>query len=394
MTIQEQIKQFREPNKGARDFALLARTLLKYGTFDRIERAIKNKEIGGPLADIFKYAGQDSLSRRDIFAHAVPGYNPENGFFKSAGIETKTLTDFRKKSAQNPQSMAVDTALLAYEVAQNGVIGSLENSGAFDGMLSSMRPLPLGTAVSGYVSTAATAYSLGERDMKPISKLGITASNSDPVKIAILLEFTQELVRFGGPGALQLIQDQMTKAVAKETDAKFISIITSGVSNATTTGSTATGMTADLHYLLSTVQLDQSSKPFFVSNATVYKNFMPTNDRGTRSFPDLNWPRGTALGIPWLITDAITSGTVYLVDAARLGGNGGEFRLDQGTEYTTQGDSVPDSPAGAATPFKSIWQLNIVGLRIERYIVVEKIDPNCVAGITSSSSYAGGDSPP
>src|SRR5262249_6023727 len=140
---------------------------------------------------------------------------------RNAGLNQISRADLQTKAAQNPQSLTVDTALATYSAVQGGFIGSLENAGAFDGMLSNMVPLPLQTATVGYVSTAATAYSLNEQDMKPLSRLSITSQNSDPVKAACMIEFTKEFVRFGGPGVLQLIESQMRKAVAKVTERKI-----------------------------------------------------------------------------------------------------------------------------------------------------------------------------
>lgn len=360
-----------ESKKAATDFARLAQALLTYGKIEEVLRVLNMPETLsgglGPLGDIFKHSG---------------------------GLSQISRVELQQRAAQNPQSLAVDTALAAYSALQGGFIGSLENAGAFDGMLSSMVPLPLQTATVGYVSTQATAYSLNEQDIKPMSRLSITSQNSDPVKSVCMIEFTKEFVRFGGPGVLQLIESQMRKAVAKVTDEKFISIISSGVTPNTSTGSTGAAVRADLHGMLQQVTLGQDSRPFLISNSTVLKNIVMATDRGVSCFPQLTPQGGSVNGMPWLVSDAAGSGLIYLADAASIGGNAGELILAEGQEYTRQGNDSPDSPPSASTPFLSAFQLNIVGLRIERFFIAERIRSNSVAAVSNANSWLGGDSPP
>src|SRR5262245_42464298 len=204
MTIRQQIGRAvakTEMETRATEFARLAHAILKHVKFEDVIRAIDQpRTLGsglGYLADIVRNAGLTQISR----------------------------TELQQKATQNPQSLGVDTAFQNYVAISNGFLGSLLNAGTFDAMLSSMAPLPLQNATVGYVSTAATAYSLNELDMKPLSRLSISSQNSDPVKTVCMIEFTKELVKFGGPGTLQLIENEMRKAVAKVTDEKFINII-------------------------------------------------------------------------------------------------------------------------------------------------------------------------
>jgi hypothetical protein len=360
--------------KGARDFAKLAHAILKSDgkiskVMDAIERPKTMRESAGlgPLADIFRHGGLTSISRSDL----------------------------QHKTVVNPNSLGTDTAFRSYDAISNGFLGSLVNAGAFDGMLPSMHPLPLQNATVGYVSTNALAYSLNEMDMKPLSRLSIVSQNSDPLKAVCLVEFTKELVRFGGPGTLALIEGSMRRAVALVTDEKFLSVVSSGVTPNTSTGSTAEAIRADIGAMLTQVTLGQDSKPFIVTNSTVCKRWcMRTDQHGMAAFPELGPQGGSINQIPVLVSDAVGMGLAYLIDAASIGANAGELILTEGQEYTRQGDSVPDSPPSASTSFISVFQLNVVGLRIERFFIAERIRASSVAAVSNVANWAGGESPP
>jgi hypothetical protein len=46
----------------------------------------------------------------------------------------------------------------------------------------------------------------------------------------------------------------------------------------------------------------------------------------------------------------------------------GQTVIDASTEASVQMDSAPDSPPSAATNMVSLWQMNLIGLRAERWI--------------------------
>src|SRR5262249_28138797 len=65
--------------------------------------------------------------------------------------------------------------LADYSAISSGFIASLATASAFDAMLTTMVPVPLGTGTLGAVTVGATAYSVAEGSTKPISKLTIAS---------------------------------------------------------------------------------------------------------------------------------------------------------------------------------------------------------------------------
>jgi hypothetical protein len=126
------------------------------------------------------------------------------------------------KSAATPMGLS-GGALADYKLLSQGFVSALTNSSAFDGMLSSMVPLPLATSTVGAVSVGSSAFVVGEGSMKQISKLTITAQTVEPRKAHALVVVTESLARSDISNALQLISRDLrcraeTKMAPGETD--------------------------------------------------------------------------------------------------------------------------------------------------------------------------------
>src|SRR5262249_15956801 len=81
---------------------------------------------------------------------------------------------------------------------------SLKDFGAFDAMLPSMLQLPSRSKV--VVTTAgATAAKVDEGGVKIPTRLSLTSTQLDLLKVVAFVETTDEVVRFGGRNATNLI---------------------------------------------------------------------------------------------------------------------------------------------------------------------------------------------
>jgi hypothetical protein len=326
---------------------------------------------------------------------SIPGgrLHPDLQAIIDLGVDKISRVELQK-AAQSSQSLGTDTALANYTAIASNFIGSLSAFGCFDAMLPSMTSIPLSLSVVGAVTTGASSFQIVEGQMKALSKLVFSNQNAEPFKCISALTLSRELARFAPAGTLELVQNELRKAVSKTTDTIFINTITSGVSPGTSTGSTATSLRADLHYLLTQVGMDQNSKPFLITNSTVIQNLVMQNDRGTSCYPALTPTGGSINGIPVLISDSVGTGLIILADASGLAANGGDIILTEADQASLQFNDAPDSPPGAGTAFINLWQMNLVGLRVERTFMIEKIRGNAVAAVSNSGSWASGDSPP
>jgi hypothetical protein len=121
---------------------------------------------------------------------------------------------------------------------------------------------------------------------------------------------------------------------------------------------------------------------------------MLTDQKGVSAFPDLTPLGGSINGITVLVSDAVTAGQVILADASGIAAASGDIGLQEFTEGSLQFDSAPDSPPSASTNIVSLWQMNFVGIRVERYFVAARLRSDAVAVASNSNSYGSGNSPP
>jgi hypothetical protein len=80
-----------------------------------------------------------------------------------------------------------------------------------------------------------------------------------------------------------------------------------------------------------------------------------------------------------------------LVDAQQVAAASQDIQLSATNEAIVQMDSAPDSPIVAGTAMTSLWQLNLVGLKSERFFGVQKLTTTGVCVLTGVAYV--GDSP-
>jgi hypothetical protein len=211
---------------------------------------------------------------------------------------------------------------------------SLRNFGVFDQALPFMKQIPLQTQVA--VNTVgATAYSVGEGQLKPISKLTLAAASAqlDPQKASAIVIATVSLLKHGGG--------------------------------------------------LAAITLNARSEVFIVANAEQVKYWAFALNGTAGAYPGLTIKGGELLGARVVITDTgTTSATAF--DASQIAANGGTIELDASSEATVQLSDTPDSPPTASTNVQSFFQLNLTGLRATRYWGAERLNTRAVAVLTSS----------
>jgi hypothetical protein len=311
-------------------------------------------------------------------------------------LKSGLLNDIPFGSLQKAAATAGRLAAFAdYSVIAQGFVNSLVNAGAFDGMLVSMVPVPVGTGTVGAVSVGAQAFSVAEGGAKAISKLSLTGQQLNPQKAHAVVAVTQELARAPGAQATALIGRELRRAVAVTTDAQFLLTLTSGLSAATSNGSTAEAVRADIAGLLRAMTTGQTSKLFIITTPLICKMWsMLTDQKGISAFPDLTPTGGLINGITVLVSDAVLTGNVILADASGLAGASGDVTLNEYTEGSIITDAPPNSPASASDNVISPWQLNLTAIVVERFFVAARLRSDAVAVCSNSNSYQSGNSPP
>ena len=117
------------------------------------------------------------------------------------------------------------------------------------------------------------------------------------------------------------------------------------------------------------------------------------NALGQPSFPTITGEGGTFLGYPVIASENIPSSTgsptegfplIFALAPEIMLADDGQTVIDASNQASVNMDSAPDSPPTASTNMVSLWQMNMNGLRCERWINWKKRRSTVVAFIGSA----------
>jgi HK97 family phage major capsid protein len=372
MTIAQQlgrVKAATEMSKKAREFCNLARIVAMSRNDDALAQHIAEESRLSPTI-------RSILSGRP----AVYAIHPAAAASQKAAISAGTTID---------SGWALP--LSEYQVLAGAFLESLKNYGAFDAMLPSTRRVPFRTRI-GASTTGITGTTVGQAQVKPISKLTLSGTQIDERKAVAILVVTDELVRFGDSAAGNLFSIELSNAVAVETDLQFVTVLSAGATSIGSSGVTAENVRNDLRAMLASVTTNARSALFLLVTSAIAKILAVLHDNtGGAAFPTLNVNGGSIAGIQVVVSDGVSANTMLLVDAQQVAAASETVQLAATREAIVAMDAAPDSPATASTVMTSLWQNNLTGLKAERFFGVQKLSSVGVCVLTGAS-YTG-DSP-
>jgi hypothetical protein len=153
-------------------------------------------------------------------------------------------------------------------------LGSLVHASAFDGMLASMVRVPL-PARYGSTTAGATAFIIDRGGVKPITSFAVTSDTLPALKSVGIVTLSRESARLSGPpGGLinQVIQRELTTAVASTTDTQFLSILLDAANTISASGIDARSVRRDVVNALSTITTNASSQLFVLMRSSTSKS--------------------------------------------------------------------------------------------------------------------------
>lgn len=269
----------------------------------------------------------------------------------------------------------------------NAFLQSLRTLSLFEAMRPFSPEVPFSTKIV-VVTSGATGSTVNEAMVKPISKVGLTAADTDLQKSLAIVVLTEELLR---SASITLFQTELQRAVAAAVDSAFITKITTGISPTTSNGGTSIAILQDLDAGLAALSLDAGSKVFCATSPTIMKNLVfKTTSTGERAFPELSVNGGNLSGVEFFPTAGV-SGQFVFFDATQIAHCQRGIELDVARYASVQMDTAPDSPQTASTPLISLWQNNMVGVKATRWWDAQRLRDNAVSVIGSVSLT--GDSP-
>lgn len=346
----------------------------------RANRDIETKQKAAAFADVCRWLmiGKGNLGNA---VHTAQG----------AGVSDRVIDGIKAAVFGGSTTDPNFAAPLAYQELADGFLVSLRNVGIFDAALPFALDVPLNMQVA-ITTLGASAATIPEGQTKIISRITLANQALTPRKAVAIVVATTELLRAGGARAAKLFQQELARAVAAETDNKFLSQISTGISGTPSQGSNAVGIAADMAALLAQISIGAGSKVFVAMNPNDAKHMaIQISTIGAQAFPSMQINGGNYAGATVMPTDAL-SGQIIGFDASQLVMSSTGIELDASNQANIQMDTTPDSPPSASSNYTSMWQLNQTGLRATRWFGCERLRSTAV-GVITGVAYGSANSP-
>lgn len=274
------------------------------------------------------------------------------------------------------------------------------------GRIPGLRRVPFNVSVP--IGTGGSTFNwVAESAPKPVSAMSFNSATLRWAKAAGICVITKELAKFSSPAAEALIRDQMVKDSAKFLDEQFITDTIAEVSNvspgsilngksaAAATGGTTAG---DFNYDLSVAMTafvtsgnDPRDAVILLSATNAYNlSLMKNSLSSSMEFPNLSINGGSIGGIPVVVSQSVGARLVVVKASEILFADDGGVDISVSDQASVEMSSTPI--AGEASPItgavlQSLWQRNLIGIRVERFITWKRARTSAVEWI-SGAAYA------
>jgi hypothetical protein len=318
----------------------------------------------------------ENLARKEAkadffkFCHLVMRHGGAYQAREFAGAERarERVKGVLQKAAISAGTLESWSAIADYQNISTAFLESLRSISVSDSALDGgMVKAPLRSR--GFtVTTGISGSVIPEVSVKPIGQLVLGTQLLEPKKAVATIVVTKELM--GQADAAQLFNNELTKAVVAATDSNFITALIAATAPSVSSGGTLANIVTDLDVLLAAVVTSATSKLYYVASPSNIKGLVAkSSTAGSPAFPELTITGGPFIGgITAIASDSISSSAALLFDATAIVGNSEGIIPGRSEQGTLQMESTaPDSPPTASTVLLSLWQNDLICLRLERF---------------------------
>lgn len=283
------------------------------------------------------------------------------------------------------------------------------------GRISGLRRVPFNIKVPRQTAGSSASW-VGEGAPKPVGALAFDQITLGHTKLAGIVVLTDELVRFSNPSAEAIVRQDLIDTIVSTMDRDFVdpanagttdvkpASITNGVTPVTASGTDVEAVRADVKALFAkfiAANMSLAGAVWIMSEVQALGLAMMLNPLGQPEFPGLQingTSGGIFFGLPVVLSENVVAnagsgspitgdgGRIILAKASEiLLADDGQVMLDASREASLQMDSAPTNPPTASTVMVSLWQMNMVGLRAERFINWKKRRAGAVQYIDSAN---------
>jgi len=242
--------------------------------------------------------------------------------------------------------------------------------------------VPFNTSVASQTG-GGTYQWVGQGAPKPVGKLQFGTITLSILKAAGIIVITEELARTSTPSAEEVIRRDMIAGISSFLDAEFIDptkaavagvspgSVTNGVTPITTAGPTPANARTDIQALaaaMTAANIPTGGAVLIMSETNALALTNALNALGQPLFPAMTGNGGTIMGYRAIASQAAGTTVALVQPNAILYADEGGVTIDVSREASLQMDTVLDNPPVATSLLTSLWQMNLVGLRAERFI--------------------------
>jgi HK97 family phage prohead protease/HK97 family phage major capsid protein len=252
--------------------------------------------------------------------------------------------------------------------------------GTILGKIDNLYRVPFNSAVP-LLTNGGSVNWVGEGKPKPVTKGSLDKATLEMAKAAAIVPLTDELVRRSDPNAIGVVQRMLIGTMTQFADAQFIDPAVAYVANvhpaSITNGVTpiAAATPADpskdiqaLFAAFAAANLPIGGLTVIMSETNALAMAMARTNQGVPVFPNLGVTGGTLPGGVKVITsNTAGSNVIGLAPEYILYADEGVV-FDVSREASIQMNDAPDDPVAATTVLVSLWQQNMVAVRVERYM--------------------------
>jgi HK97 family phage major capsid protein len=218
-------------------------------------------------------------------------------------------------------------------------------------------PIPFQVTMPFQVSGSSMKW-VGENSPKPATKLGFGNITLSRLKAAGIVVVSRELMTFSAPGSEQALQQILLNELTSFVDSALLGAAAASAANP---AGILNGVTVSAS-IAATISAFFTSRPKAIAPTWIVS---PANVGALSALDPTNVPTRFK-GYP-LVVSPSAGANLILLDPPVLAVADDGLELDVSDQAIVQMDDAP-APASAATIYANLWQDNLAGIRVERYI--------------------------
>jgi HK97 family phage major capsid protein len=261
------------------------------------------------------------------------------------------------------------------------------------GRIPGLRAVPANVSVAAQ-TTGGTYGWVGQGASVPATKSDFATVTVPATKCGGIVGISQELAELSTPAAIDAMREEMVAGCSQFLDTQFVdpavavsagvspASITNGAGTTASAGTSAANALTDVQVLVTQITTANPSIENLVILSTPANAYAVAKAANSNT---LGLNGGTYYGIPWITSGSVGARLIALDASQILVADDGGLNVDVSTSALVQFDSAPADPTVASTVLISLFQKNLVGLKITRMVTWKRVASTAVYYISAAA---------